>query len=98
MKQEIEYRCPTAEELHRMLENCEKMDYWEQIGELCEKYEYPTILEWKEKADKYDEIMAKRKKASEKSKASLMKNMTAEERRERAIKANKASQEKRRKK
>ena len=25
----------------------EKMDYWEQIGELCEKYEYPTILEWK---------------------------------------------------
>ena len=39
------------------------------------------------KLEKYDEIMAKRKQASEKSKASLMKNMTAEERKARALKA-----------
>lgn len=65
----------------------------EEIKRLCD---YCAVVD--KKADEYEKIMEKRKKASEKSRASLMKNMTAEERRERAIKANKASQEKRRKK
>lgn len=82
MKQEIEYRCPTAEELHRMLENCEKSLDVNRIN-----VDIDWFYELREKADKYDEIMAKRKKASEKSKASLMKNMTAEERKARALKA-----------
>lgn len=82
MKQEIEYRCPTAEELNRMLENCEKSLDVNRIN-----VDIDWFYELREKAEKYDEIMAKRKKASEKSKASLMKNMTAEERKARSLKA-----------
>lgn len=95
MKQEI-YELPeplTDKEMNDFIETNEKI--WGKIDEVCQgkidevcqKYKCSIILEWKEKADKYDEIMEKRKKASEKSKASLMKNMTAEERKARSLKA-----------
>ena len=57
MKQEIEYRCPTAEELHRMIENCEQSLDVNRIN-----IDIDWFYELREKADKYDEIMAKRKK------------------------------------
>lgn len=83
MKQEIEYRCLTAEELHRILENCGQS--LSLANSIIVDMDY--FYELREKAEKCDYIMAKRKKASEKSKASLMKNMTAEERKARALKA-----------
>lgn len=65
------------------MENVEK-----ELGKIYKERETAEqIYEWREKAFLYDEIMAKRKQASEKSKASLMKNMTPEERKERARKA-----------
>lgn len=89
MEQEIEYYCPNAKEMNQMIESLEKTEFISGKSENSGKITIPLdwFYELREKADKYDEIMAKRKKASEKSKASLMKNMTAEERKARALKA-----------
>lgn len=89
MKQEIEYYCPTAKEMNQMLESLEKTEFIGGISDNSEKITIPLdwFYELREKAEKYDEIMEKRKKASEKSKTSLMKNMTAEERKARSLKA-----------
>ena len=84
MKQEIyELSEPlTAEQMHKIFQNLEQSLDVNRIN-----VDIDWFYELREKADKYDEIMAKRKKASEKSKASLMKNMTAEERKARSLKA-----------